>query len=107
MNPPDNGQLEPDQSVYHQPAPGLDYTMQNRRETQPYNPHGEFVVTRFVGKDFIYRNFRIDVTYRSATTADHPASGAKQHSTATKQCTELCSIQLRSYAVANPVSSTF
>jgi hypothetical protein len=38
---PDNGQLEPDQSVYHQPAPGLDYTMQNRRETQPYNPHGE------------------------------------------------------------------
>jgi len=35
----DNGQLEPDQSVYHQPAPGLDYTMQNRRETQPYNPH--------------------------------------------------------------------
>lgn len=37
---PDNGQLEPEQPVYHQPAPGLDYTMQNRRETQPYNPHG-------------------------------------------------------------------
>lgn len=29
-----------EQPVYHQPAPGLDYTMQNRRETQPYNPHG-------------------------------------------------------------------
>lgn len=29
-----------EESVYHQPAPGLDYTMQNRRETQPYNPHG-------------------------------------------------------------------
>lgn len=41
---PDNGQLEPDQSVYHQPAPGLDYTMQNRRETQPYNPHGKLKV---------------------------------------------------------------
>lgn len=34
-------QLEPEQNVYHQPAPGLDYTMQNRRETQPYNPHGK------------------------------------------------------------------
>lgn len=31
--------MEPEQAVYHQPAPGLDYTMQNRRETQPYNPH--------------------------------------------------------------------
>lgn len=39
---PDNEKLELDQSAYHQSAPGLDYTMQNRRETQPYNPHGEF-----------------------------------------------------------------
>lgn len=39
---PDNGPMEADQSsVYHQqPAPGLDYTLQNRRDTQPYNPHG-------------------------------------------------------------------
>ena len=37
--PENNGQLETEQPVYHQPAPGLDYTMQNRRETQPYNPH--------------------------------------------------------------------
>lgn len=37
--PDNNGQIEPDQPVYHQPAPGLDYTLQNRRETQPYNPH--------------------------------------------------------------------
>lgn len=38
----DNGQIEADQPVYHQPAPGLDYTIQARRD-QPsavYNPHG-------------------------------------------------------------------
>ncbi|KAG5684802.1 hypothetical protein PVAND_014015 [Polypedilum vanderplanki] len=36
---PDNGQPL-DEPVYHQPAPGLDYTMQSRRESQSYNPHG-------------------------------------------------------------------
>lgn len=70
-------QIETDQNVYHQPAPGLDYTMQNRRETQPYNPHGKYLLTNFDSDEFKFNVFissRINVS--RPTTASSPNSSS-------------------------------